>query len=240
MTTQRTPELEDVLRLALANFQSSLHVALPGRIESYDAATQTANVKPLLMNTFIDDDDGSNVVEVLPVISAVPVVFPRGGGFMMTFPLVKGDHCHLIFNERSIDKFQTGGGEDTDPVDTRMHNLSDAVAYVGFYPDSKKLPDADPDNMVIGKSGSTQIHVADGKIELGEKASADKAALDSKIQTELTRLKTELTTLKTIFDAHVHPGVTSGGASSGPTVTPWVPGPAAPGGTASALITIKE
>lgn len=28
------------------------------------------------------------------------------------------------------------------------------------------------------------------------------------------------TTLKTIFDAHVHPGVTSGGASTAPTVTP--------------------
>lgn len=239
MTIQRTPELEDVLRLALANFQSSLHVSLPGRIESYDAATQTANVKPLLKNTFTDDDDGSNVVEVLPVISAVPVVFPRGGGFMITFPLVKGDHCHLVFNERSIDKFQTGGGEDTDPVDTRMHNLSDAVAYVGFYPDSKALPDADSNNMVIGKSGSTQIHVADGKIELGEKASADKVSLDSKIQIELARIASELSALTIFIAAHGHSGVTTGAGVSGPPVTP-PPTPGSPAATASALVTIKE
>ena len=236
MTTPRTPELEDVLRLALENFQSSLHVALPGRIESYDASSQTASVKPLVKNTFIDDE-GVDVVETLPVINRVPIQFMRGGGFFMSFPVVKGDHVLLVFNERSIDKFQTGDGGDTDPVDIRMHNLSDAVAIPGFYPDSKALADAHVSNAVLGKDGGTQIHVADGKIELGAEGSSDKASLDSKIQIELTRIAGELTALTTFIAAHVHTGVTTGPGSSGPPAVP-PPTPGSPSATASALVTI--
>lgn len=238
MTTQRTPELEDVIRLALENFQSSFHVALPGRIESYDESTQTANVKPLLKNSFIDAD-GVDVVEELPVINSVPIQFMRGGGFFLSFPIKKGDHVLLVFNERSIDKFQTGTGDDTDPVDTRMNNLSDAVAIPGFYPDSKALSDAHPSNAVLGKDGGTQIHVADGKIELGAEASADKVSLDSKIQIELTRIASELTALTTFIAAHVHTGVTTGPGSSGP---PAVPPPVSgsPSATASILVTIEK
>ncbi len=238
MTTQRTPELEDVIRLALENFQSSFHVALPGRIESYDESAQTANVKPLLKNSFVDAD-GVDVVEELPVINSVPIQFMRGGGFFLSFPIVKGDHVLLVFNERSIDKFQTGEGEDTDPVDTRMNNLSDAVAIPGFYPDSKALGDAHPSNTVLGKDGSTQIHVADGKIELGAEASADKASLDSKIQIELTRIASELVALTTHAATHVHPGVTSGPASTGIAV-PVPPSPGSPAATASVLVTIEK
>lgn len=238
MTTQRTPELEDVIRLALENFQASFHVALPGRIESYDESTQTANVKPLLKNSFIDAD-GVDVVEELPVINSVPVQFMRGGGFFLSFPIVKGDHVLLVFNERSIDKFQTGSGDDTDPVDTRMHNLSDAVAIPGFYPDSKALGDAHQSNTVLGKDGSTQIHVADGKIELGAEASVDKASLDSKIQIELTRIASELAALTTHAATHVHPGVTAGPASTGVAV-PVPPTPGSPAATASTLVTIEK
>ncbi len=238
MTTQRTPELEDVIRLALENFQSSFHVALPGRIESYDESTQTATVKPLLKNSFVDAD-GVDVVEDLPVINSVPVQFMRGGGFFLSFPIVKGDHVLLVFNERSIDKFQTGTGDDTDPVDTRMHNLSDAVAIPGFYPDSKALGDAHPSNTVLGKDGGTQIHVADGKIELGAEASVDKASLDSKIQVELTRIASELTALTTFIATHVHIGVTTGPATTGPPAAP-PPISGAPAATASVLVTIEK
>ncbi len=238
MTTQRTPELEDVIRLALEDAQSKLHVALPGRVEAYDAVKQTVDVKPLLKNSFIDDD-GEDVVEELPVINSVPVQFSRGGGFFLSFPIVKGDHVLLVFNERSIDKFQTGGGDDIDPVDTRMHNLSDAVALPGFYPDSKALGDAHSSNTVLGKDGATQIHVADGKIELGAEASVDKASLDSKIQIELTRIASELVALTTHAATHVHPGVTSGPASTGVAV-PIPPIPGSPAATASTLVTIEK
>lgn len=241
MTTQRTPELEDVIRLALDNFQSSFHVALPGRIESYDESTQTANVKPLLKNSFVDAD-GVDVVEDLPVINSVPVQFMRGGGFFLSFPIVKGDHVLLVFNERSIDKFQTGTGDDTDPVDTRMNNLSDAVAIPGFYPDSKALGDAHPSNTVLGKDGGTQIHVADGKIELGAEASADKVSLDSKLQVELAKINSDLTTLKALYNLHVHTSAAPGSPSTPPLPPNLLPPtfPVAVAATASTLVTVEK
>lgn len=235
--TNRTPTLEEVIRLALTDNQSRLHVSLPGRIESYDETTQTATVKPLIKDSFITEEN-EDVVEELPVINSVPIIFPRGGGFFITFPLVQGDHVHLVFNERSIDKFQNSGGEDTDPVDLRMHNLSDAVAYAGFYPDSKALAGAHAVNMVLGKEGGIQIHIADGKIELGEEGSADKVPLDSRIQTELTRIKSDISALAIHINTHFHSGVTTGpGVSAVPTVV--APTPTSPGATASGIVTIK-
>lgn len=242
--SQRTPTLENVFRTAFDVLKQEIHTALPGRVESYDAATQKADIKPLVKRCFRTGDDRT-IVEELPVLTDVPIVFPRGGGFFVSLPVTAGDHVLLIFNESSIDIFQTGAGGDTDPQDIRRHNLSDAVALPGFYPFSKSLADADADNLVIGEDGGVQVHVSDSKIELGEKSSADKASLDSKVQTELTRISTELTTLKTIFDAHIHVTTATVGATTtpgviSPTATPWVPAPATPSPTNSTLVTIKE
>jgi hypothetical protein len=76
--------------------------------------------------------------------------------------------------------------------------------------------------------------------------------LDSKIQTELSRLKSELDNFKTVFDAHTHnfsgataSSCTAGGAvgtCTGSTVTsstPFPP-PASPGETASQLVKIDS
>lgn len=154
--SSRTPRLEEVLRLAYRTMQTDLHVALPGRVEKYDASTQKADVKPLLQRHLSIPEQGE-LIEPLPVITDVPVVFPRGGGFFLSLPLAVGDHVLLVFNERSIDKFVAGDGGDTDPIDLRMHSLSDAVAFPGFYPSQKALGDASGDALVLGKDGGLEL-----------------------------------------------------------------------------------
>ena len=74
----------------------------------------------------------------------------------------------LVFCERSIDKYTSGSGIDTNPVDLRQHDLSDAVAIPGFYPFQKSINDIDSDNMVIGKDkNGIQIHITpDAEIEI--------------------------------------------------------------------------
>lgn len=237
MADQRSPTLDNVLRRAMESHQMNIHTALPGRVETYDAATQLANVKPLIKRAFVADE--VETLEPLPIINNVPVQFPRAGIRFISLPIKVGDHVLLVFNERSIDKWQAGSGDDTDPTDLRMHNLSDAVAIPGFYPDSEKLDDADPDNIVIGEDGGVQVHVADDKIELGEKGSSDKASLDSKVQIELTRIAVELSALTTFVLGHLHLGVTVGAGVSGPPSLP-PPTPGSPAATASTLVTIKE
>jgi len=162
----RTPDLETVIKTGMEAVERRLRVALPGKVEEYNAETQTASVQPLVKETFIDAD-GASVTESLPQLVTVPVVFPRCGNFMITLPLVAGDHVLLVFNDRSIDKFQTGDGSEVDPLDLRNHDLSDAVAIPGFFPDVQALADASPTNMVVGQSGANQVRIKpDGNVSI--------------------------------------------------------------------------
>lgn len=167
MGNTRSPSLEEVLRMATHQALFEVHTALPGKVEKYDEKTQKADVKPLLKRTVINDD-GTELSESLPVISDVPVLFPRAGGFFISFPVQPGDFVLLVFCERSIDKFTAGTGGEVDPVDLRMHDLSDAVALPAFYPFSRPIKDANPDDLVLGQdAGGAQLAIKDGgKVEI--------------------------------------------------------------------------
>lgn len=181
---------------------------MPGRVESYDVATQKADVKPLLMRGVLTGD-GEDVVQSLPVIPGVPIVFPRAGGFYVSFPVEPGDHVLLVFCERSIDKWATSeAGGDTDPIDLRTHALADAVAIPGCYPFQKSVQ-AHATDMVLGKDGSAKVHLKpSGEVHLGVENPPEFVALAAKVLTELTKLKLA-------HDTHTHvvAGVTAGPAS---------------------------
>jgi len=252
MTTEgasRSPEPQEVLRAAVEYALADVHTALPGRVEVYDAATQKADIKPLIQR-LVATEEGDEILEELPVLPQVPVIFPRTTAYHITFPVEPGDHVLLVFNERSIDNFIAGDGEDTDPDEYRMHDLSDAVAFVGFYPDSKAIPEPSADSLVLGHADGVSIHLAADKIELGERNAGDAASMDSLVQTELARLKSELetiyndmTSLKTAFNSWVVAPQDGGNAlkvASASWAGAALPAPASPGDTASELVTIKE
>jgi hypothetical protein len=192
MSTQagpRTPSLSAVLSLYGDALRQSIHTALPGRVETYDSATQKADVKPLVKN-LVAGNDGTEILETIPVIPAVPVMFPRAGGFFITLPVTKGDHVMLVFNERSIDKFKAGQGTDTDPDDFRTHHLSDAVAIPGFYPFGESVGDSGiDDNLVLGKEGGAQIHIKpNGEVHLAAENAADFVALKAKVESNFNAI----------------------------------------------------
>jgi hypothetical protein len=110
--------------------KGKLRVAMPARIESYDASTQTASVKPLLQ-ALQRNADGSTTSVSRPVVNAVPVLMPQGGGFQVKLPVAKGDIVLLVFCDRSLDIWKSKGGE-VDPIDFRQHHISDAVAVPCF------------------------------------------------------------------------------------------------------------
>jgi hypothetical protein len=103
-----------------------LRVALPGVIVSFDAEAQTASVQPLIKQVMAD-----GATQLLPVLQDVPVSFPRGGGFVLTFPVSEGDECELTFHDRCIDGWWASGNP-SEPLDYRIHDLSDATARVGI------------------------------------------------------------------------------------------------------------
>lgn len=107
---------------------SSLHCAMPGVVESFDAATQTASVRPALKHSSA----------TLPVIRDVPVYFPGGAASGITWLIVAGDECLLIFADFDIDHWFENG-EAREPISDRMHDLPDAFAFVGFRSRGKAL-----------------------------------------------------------------------------------------------------
>ena len=118
---------ESFLRQALDSLRreilSSLHVAMPGIIRSYDAASATAEVQPALRRRTSAGD-----LVTAPVLSGVPVYLASAD--VVPAP---GDHCLLIFCDFCIDGwFDTG--QPVLPPSPRMHDLSDAFAIVGFRP----------------------------------------------------------------------------------------------------------
>jgi len=158
----RSPDLAEVIQAAISNAIGEIHTALPARVEKYDPVKQKIDAKPLLKKAVINID-GSEELVSLPVITDVPVMFPRAGGFFVTFPIQKGDFVLLVFVERSTDIFLAGPGSDTDPVDLRTHDLSDAVAFPCLYPFGKSIKDIDSKNFVMGQDrGGSKIVIKDG------------------------------------------------------------------------------
>ena len=162
----RTPELAEVVKAAIAEGFSGLHVAMPGKVEKYDPILQKADVKPLIQRPVVARD-GTESLEPLPVIPEVPVCFPRGGGFFCSFPLAKGDNVLLVFCDLSTDAFAySTGSVDTDPVDLRQHDLTDAVAIPGFYPFPKAIKSLIGEGAAFGSETGAQVRAKGDGIEV--------------------------------------------------------------------------
>lgn len=80
----------------------------------------------------------NRITKNYPLLVDVPVVFPRGGGCTLTFPVKAGDECLVIFADRCIDFWWQNGGVQ-EPVDDRVHDLSDAFCIVGPQSQAQKI-----------------------------------------------------------------------------------------------------
>ncbi|HHE5355697.1 TPA: Gp138 family membrane-puncturing spike protein [Klebsiella pneumoniae] len=116
---------------------SAMRVSIPGIIQSFDPDAVTAVIQPAIKGVE-HDASGAEVSVNLPLLVDVPVIFPRGGGCTLTFPVSAGDECLIIFADRCIDFWWQSGGIQ-EPVDGRMHDLSDAFAIFGPQSQAKKI-----------------------------------------------------------------------------------------------------
>lgn len=143
-------ELLDDLNVALLKAQqfaqAGIWTALPGIVQSYDPGRITAEVQPATlalvtvppggelgpgMKALVKAQrDATTYWVAMPLLVDCPVVFPRGGGFTLTFPLKPGDECLVIFSSRSIDYWWQQGGMQPQ-VEMRMHDLSDGFVIPG-------------------------------------------------------------------------------------------------------------
>lgn len=131
-TDSRSGELAETLRTLQSSVSSQLRVSMPGIVQSFDADSVTCDIQ-----IGIKGESGGESTN-LSVLTSVPVVFPRGGGVTMTFPIKSGDECLLVFGDRCID-FWHQSGDIQETVDERQHDLSDAFALIGPQSQAKKI-----------------------------------------------------------------------------------------------------
>ena len=228
--TSRPSTLQDLLARFRSSIVADLHTSLPGEIVRYDSSTQKADVRPLVKERYTDES-GSTQARDLPVIPAVPVKFPGGGGYRMTFPMDPGDAGLIVFCEASLDKWLVSGGT-VDPADDRRHDLTDAVFIPGLRDFGHPLQSAPTDRATFGKDDGLQIHVDGSKIRIGTTT-----AIQLEKHPNGETLKTILDTLIAWANTHTHP--TPAGASSAPTVLPFPLNPDPTSGLLSQSVEVK-
>jgi phage baseplate assembly protein gpV len=107
-----------------------------GVIVSYDPGEvgirpPTASVQIAQEQVTSVDTDGNKTFASYSPLELVPVYFPGGGGFSLTFPVNVGDECLLLFNDRQLDNWYLNGAGNP-PTLNNLHDLSDAIALVGM------------------------------------------------------------------------------------------------------------
>ena len=197
------PTLTEVIREALDARLESVRVAMPGIVQAYNAATQSADVLPSVRGSVLEVD-GSLTPEALPVIPDVPVMFPRAGGFFLSFPLIPGDSVLLVFSESDLGEWRRVGSV-VDPGDTRRHTLAGAIAIPGLFPATNTITPA-PNGAQLGSETGVRTTFTVSQVQVG--GASDAAALASRVDL-----------LQTAHAGHTHIGVPAVGLPS-PVYTP--------------------
>jgi hypothetical protein len=175
-----------------------LHAAAIGRVESYDAAAQIADVTPVVKRAQ-RRADGSVAYEQLPTIRAVRVAFPRWGSWFVHAPLVVGDTVLLVVLDRDPSRW-VSTGQVCEPIDRRLHHISHAVAIPGLFPRSKALASASrpTDALVLGRDGGALLKIKqDGTIEAAGTAAL---ALSAQLTEHLDAIAADHSAIKTAIE----------------------------------------
>lgn len=165
--TERIGSSRDRERRTLQSWVNALRVASPGIVTAVDLDAQTVSVKLCLQGKITDESGEPQFVE-LPLLTDVPIVWPRAGGFALTLPVKAGDECLVVFGDQCIDAWWQSGGVQK-PMDERRHDLSDGFAIFGITSQPRKLPSVQSDAIELRtetrsgwislKQGALDIHI---------------------------------------------------------------------------------
>lgn len=134
---ERVNDSQEALRLALDGHQAQVWTALPAIIQSFNPGAVTCVAQPAI-KAQVRAPDGSTQWVSLPLLLDCPVVFPRGGGCTLTFPIAADDECLIVFASRCIDAWWSAGGVQVQS-ELRMHDLSDGFCLPGPFSQATKI-----------------------------------------------------------------------------------------------------
>lgn len=230
--------LSEAVRTGISAATEEMFVARPGKVVSYNPATNTATVKPMVKRALYGLDEEERSFEDLPELPNVPVIFPRAGEYVLTLPVSAGDTVLLVFADVSMAEWRSSG-ELSEPVDARRHSIGWPVAIPGFFPDVTPMSPSPLDvaartgGAVLGQDGgASRIEISPTGIKLGANA-IDFVALATPTQAGLAACMAAanaaiagMAALIATFNSHTH-------LCSAPSVASATPLPQAASGPAA-------
>lgn len=162
---ERANDLQIAMLAVLEGFEAGVWTALPAIVQSFDPVAMTAVMQPAIQAQ-VRKPDGTQQWVSLPLMPDVPVCFPGGGGFTLTFPVAAGDEALVIIASRCIDAWWAYGGVQIQQ-ELRMHDLSDGFALVGVRSRPRALAGVSTNSTVLrNDAGTTLVEVSATKVRI--------------------------------------------------------------------------
>lgn len=162
-----------------------INTAIPASIVSYDEDARTATVKVHYSDHYESEGTEPNR-EDWPPLPDCPVLWPRSGKFIFTWPLSKGDPVMLVFSQRSLQEWSASDGKtDIGSFLLSTHNPSDAVVMPGLSPSGNKIGETTE----IKITSSNEVQIKAEKFRFGSFDAAKALAVAEKTNAELNTLK---------------------------------------------------
>ena len=216
---------------ALWQWACMMRTAIPAYVLSFDPDAQTVTVQIAIKEIVLKPPPSTtatpspgvtqNIPTDVPVpqIEDVPIIMMRVPGWSLTFPIVEGTECLLIFGDACIDGWWQNGGLNPQ-ADRRRHDLSDAFALFGPWSQPNRIPNYSTDSVqlrsddltVLVSLSSDRISIVAPKIDV---TSLGDINITGKKVT-VTSTDSDTTVDGKVFLTHTHTGVQSGGSNSGP------------------------
>lgn len=192
-----TPDLGSLLAATVAFTRGSIATAIPATVLAYNPTLQTVTAKPTISGRRHDVETDALVPFPLPAVANVPVIFPRGGGAGLTLPVTVGDTGILLICDRSLDEWKSTGAAENVPLDTRRHDLTDAVFFPGGHPFVSPIP---PSGYAAGSVVLEALSLL-----LGSSAATAPVALQPALLVELGRISAAITALGGVYTPGLAP-----------------------------------
>ncbi len=231
---ERFDSLQMAMRAVVDGSRAEIWTTLPCLVENYDPTENTVSCLPLIQARVLQQD-GSYQWVTLPLLVDVPVVFPSGGGYTLTFPIMAGDEILVVFSSRNIDGWWGTGQVGVQPI-LRMHDLSDGFAIPGVKSLPKVIPSISTTAVQLrSNDGSTYIELGSAEVKIvattvtvnSTNATVNASTAATVVSPSIilknagTALKTLLnSTLLTWLNSHVHGNGNGGANTTAPTTTP--------------------
>ena len=176
------------VRMMIRQELRPLHTNLYARVVAVDNAAQTVDVQPLVNKARPQAQNEDVVYSEYGVVPNVPLAFPRTARGALLLGVQVGDLVELRCAMHPLDELLTTDILDTvNPADTRMHDISDAVAVpvvLSNRPATSSGADAElvGDNVRLGRPTSGKLLVnSDFQTTLNNFTAAIRAAIDGAV-----------------------------------------------------------